>query len=275
MNGTAQSVQSVQSEQSVQSVQSEGHPKIHPEDYIPLARSIAAKVAARTPKSVDLDDLAGEAILAICEAAQRYDSTRASFATYAYLRANYACIDYLRRNGFFEESRGTRRKVRQLNAACNKLEQETGRKPALDDVAAMAGIEPEQAEQVMATAESLCVRSSDAPIQIFDRKGSIGDMEGGNGTTTRLSRVRDPDALAILEAQETRDTIVKSLRVLDMQQLAVFALHNMGDYTFGDIGSILGLTDSRICQIHTKLRKKLLCAIRRITMEGDTTWDRE
>jgi RNA polymerase sigma factor for flagellar operon FliA len=207
--------------------------------YSPLVKYVAGRMRSRLPHSVDQDDLVSDGVLGLMDAIERFDPSRGlSFQTFAVPRIRGAIIDGLRSMDFVPRS--VRDKVRVVQQASVKLEERLGRLPEDEEIAREVGVPVQQVRDLTKQASSTHANLDD--FELADELASAADdsVEQGD-VSASLRRV-------IAELNE-RDQVV-------------IALYYFEGLTLADIGKVLGVTESRISQVHsratTTLRAKLV-----------------
>jgi RNA polymerase sigma factor for flagellar operon FliA len=227
-------------------------------EHTPLIRYIVNRIAARLPSHVDLEDLHNTGVIGLMDAIEKFDPNRdCKFKTYAEFRVNGAILDQLRSLDWVPRS--VRQKGRQLEKAYEDCEQRLGRAATQDEVAESLGIELEELHSLTNQASGVSmvrmdhVRSgddSDAPLP--------GDI------------FEDPSSqnpFAWVEARQDGEALGQCIAQLPEREKLVITLYYYEDLSMKEIGAVLGITESRVCQIHAKsvahlrlrLSGKLLC----------------
>jgi RNA polymerase sigma factor for flagellar operon FliA len=207
--------------------------------YSPLVKYVAGRMRSRLPHSVDQDDLVSDGVLGLMDAIERFDPSRGlSFQTFAVPRIRGAIIDGLRSMDFVPRS--VRDKVRIVQQASLRLEERLGRLPDDEEIAREVGVPVQQVRDLTKQASSNHANLDD--FELADELASAADdsVEQGD-VSASLRRV-------IAELNE-RDQVV-------------IALYYFEGLTLADIGKVLGVTESRISQVHSRatstLRAKLV-----------------
>jgi RNA polymerase sigma factor for flagellar operon FliA len=201
-----------------------------------LVRRIAHHIAARLPPSVDVDDLIQAGIIGLLEAARHYNGERgASFQTYAGIRIRGAMMDELRRGDW--APRSVHRRLREISTAISAIEQRTGREAKESEVAAALGLGLDEYRHALQDAVQCRVLSIDA-------RGSDGEDAG----------IDAPDGsagpLEALQNEEFRGQLACAIRDLPERERTVLALYYQEELNLREIGAVLGVSESRVCQIH-------------------------
>jgi RNA polymerase sigma factor for flagellar operon FliA len=209
------------------------------EAHLPQVKFIVDRIAARLPRSVDRDDLIGAGLLGLLDAAAKYDPARGvQFKTYAEWRVRGAVLDSLRTMDC--ASRSVRRRAREVEAAYTQIENKYGRPATEEEVAELLSVSLPEFQELLAELSWLTVASL--------------DEEDDNGNGGRALQIPgDPDLLpsAIFERTEEREQLTEAIDRLPPRERQVVALYYVGELTMKEIGAIFGVTESRICQIHT------------------------
>jgi RNA polymerase sigma factor for flagellar operon FliA len=205
--------------------------------HAPLVRRIAYHLMGRLPPSVDVDDLVQAGMIGLLEAARNFATDRsASFETYAGIRIRGAMLDELRRTDW--TPRSVHRKVREVAEVVRQIENETGADAEDAEVIRRLGITATEYHQILADATSARLLSLTAPE----------DAEGGPALD-----VADQDSLSPLENIEQegmRGALVEAIGGLPEREQLVMSLYYEQELNLKEIGAVLGVTESRVCQIH-------------------------
>jgi len=226
--------------------------------YAPLVKYVAGRVGAGLPQRVEQSDLVSYGIFGLIDAIDKFEPERGfKFETYATARIRGAIIDELRAVDWIPRS--VRAKARAVEQAYAKLEHELRRTPEDAEVAAELGMSPDEFDAVLA-------RISFTGIVALDEVLSAGGDDGDSATTvadTIADDTHDPEAR--FEDDEMRRLLADALHHVSERERLVLTLYYFDGMTLAEIGGVLGVTESRVCQIHTKailrLRTRLRAAI--------------
>ncbi|HLX87770.1 MAG TPA: RNA polymerase sigma factor WhiG [Acidimicrobiales bacterium] len=212
--------------------------------YSPLVKYVAARVAVGLPQHVDGSDLVSYGIIGLIDAIDRYDPVRkVKFETYAIPRIKGAIIDELRAIDWVPRS--VRSKARAVEQAYAALEASLLRTPTDAEVAAELGISEKELQEILRQISFVGVAALD---EVFSVGGERGDR------TTLGDTI--PDAAegpgALFEDKESKEILAQAIRQLGERERTVLSLYYYEGLTLAEIGEILGVTESRVCQIHTK-----------------------
>ena len=211
--------------------------------YSPLAKYVAARVAAGLPQSVDQSDLVSYGIFGLIDAIEKFDLGRGyKFETYAIARIKGAILDELRSIDWVPRS--VRAKARSLERAFMKLEATLHRSPSDDELAAEMRITP---EHLQATLNQISVLG----IVALDETLSAGER-GDTATLGDTIPDRGDGPVATYEVEEMRHILATAINTMPEREKIVLTLYYYEGLTLAEIGLVLGVTESRVCQIHTK-----------------------
>lgn len=207
--------------------------------YAPLVKYVAGRMRTRLPESVDQDDLVSDGVLGLIDAIERFDPDRGlSFQTFAVPRIRGAIIDGLRAMDFVPRS--VRDKVRAIQRAQVALEERLGRPPTDDEVARDTGLPLNHVRDLAKQASTNHANLDD--LDLADELASATD-----------STVEEGDVNA---------SLMRVINELSERDQVVIALYYFEGLTLAEIGRVLGVTESRISQVHSKatatLRSKLV-----------------
>ena len=212
---------------------------------LPFVESLARRVAASMPHSIELGDLVQDGMLGLIDAACRFDEGRGiKFETFAERRVRGAMIDALRRDAW---PRGVRRQRRQLEAAREELRRELGAEPSLADLAARVGSDEARLGRTIVRIATI---ESTSPL-------SAGENVDGATLPAALvpSEPAAPDKS--FEAKEVRDRIRAAIAALPPRERRVVALYYYAEATMKQIGAEIGVNESRVSQLHARAIQRL------------------
>lgn len=210
--------------------------------YSPLVKYVASRVLSRLPDSVDQADLVSYGILGLIDAIEKFDMERGvKFETYAVPRIRGAILDELRSIDWVPRS--VRAKARAADQAYSKLEHSLKRSPTDEELATELGITQNELDTLSRQTARAGVLQLDEVL-----------FSGGQGERTLGDTI--PDASegpwASVEMAETRRMLARSISALPDRERTVLTLYYYEGLNLAQIGDILGVTESRACQIHTK-----------------------
>jgi RNA polymerase sigma factor FliA len=209
-------------------------------EFYPLVQIIAGRLANRMPGHVDRDDLVSSGMVGLLEAVDRYDPSRGvALKTFIEIRVNGAMVDYLRWLGW--TPRSVRRKAQRIEDATRSFTAREGRRPDAAEAAAELGVEPAAYAALRSEADTIHLLSLDAPTT---------EDEG-----TTLAEVVESDARTAeecLAANQMVAMVEAGLDRLSERQRTVLELVTDRGLTLREAGEMLGVTESRVCQIRTQ-----------------------
>jgi len=212
--------------------------------YAPLVKYVASRVATGLPASVDQADLVSYGMFGLIDALEKFDPGRGNkFETYAIPRIKGAIIDELRAMDWVPRS--VRFKAREIEKAYSDLESIHKRAPTETEVAARLGVTLRELHEVIN-------QISFVQVVQLDEILSVGSDRGEQVSLIDTLADRGTDPTTSLEGQETRGMLAAAINSLSEREKIVVTLYYFEGLTLAEIGDILGLTESRVCQIHTK-----------------------
>ena len=227
--------------------------------YSPLVKYVAGRVGVGMPRNVEQADLISFGVFGLIDAIEKFDPERGyKFETYAMARIKGAILDELRSIDWVPRS--VRSKARTLEGAMAKLQAEHHRSPTDQEVAAEMEITEEQLQTTLSQISFMGVAALDEMLT----GGDSGESTTLGGTVADSSS----GPMAIYEVEEMRQTLAKSINRMPEREKVVLTLYYYEGLTLAEIGRVLGVTESRVCQIHTKavlqLRSRLVAADREV-----------
>jgi RNA polymerase sigma factor for flagellar operon FliA len=211
-------------------------------DHLPLLHHIVGRMAVELPARLEREDLLGYGMLGLVGAADSWDPDRGlKFSTFAYPRIRGAILDELRRMDFLP--RGRRERVRELEKTARELEQQGGEPAAPEELAVAMGITLDEVDDILAQARSAAEASLD--------EGDEGSLAG------MLSDPTCDDPVGSAEREEMRELLAEVITSLPEQEQSVINLYYGEELLLKEIGEILGVTESRVSQIHSRALYRL------------------
>jgi RNA polymerase sigma factor FliA len=212
--------------------------------YAPLVKYVASRVATGLPASVDQADLVSYGMFGLIDALEKFDPGRGNkFETYAIPRIKGAIIDELRAMDWVPRS--VRFKAREIEKAYSDLESIHKRGPTEKEVAARLGVTLRELHDVINQISFVQVLQLDEIL-------SVGSDRGEQVSLLDTLADRGTDPTTALEGEETRGLLAAAINSLSEREKIVVTLYYFEGLTLAEIGDILGVTESRVCQIHTK-----------------------
>jgi RNA polymerase sigma factor for flagellar operon FliA len=215
--------------------------------YSPLVKFVAGRVAAGLPQSIDQADLVSYGIFGLIDAIDKFDLKRGfKFETYAISRIKGSIIDELRAIDWVPRS--VRAKARAIERAYSKLENEQKRTPGDREVAAEMGISDDELAQVLSQISFVGLVALDELLAV----GGSGGERAGMTTVGDMVADRGHDPVEAFEVDEMKHLLADAINRMPDRERLVLTLYYYEGLTLSEIGEVLGVTESRICQIHTQ-----------------------
>lgn len=213
--------------------------------YAPLVKRIAYHLMAKLPASVQVEDIIQNGMLGLLDAISRYEEgLGAQFETYAVQRIRGAMLDGLRENDWLPRS--LRREMRRIETAVHTLEQQHGRQPTERELAEALGMPLAEYQKMLQEARGYQLvyfeDFSDEEEDDFLERHLIGD---------------GVDPLALLEDQNMRNVLIQAIDDLPDREKMVMGLYYEEDLNLREIGDVLGVSESRVCQLHSQAIARL------------------
>ncbi|GGU85638.1 RNA polymerase sigma factor WhiG [Streptomyces cavourensis] len=222
--------------------------------YSPLVKYVAGRVSVGLPSNVEQADFVSSGVFGLIDAIEKFDIERAiKFETYAITRIRGAMIDELRALDWIPRS--VRQKARNVERAYATLEAQLRRTPSESEVAAEMGVTLEELHAVFS-------QLSLANVVALEEMLQVGG-EGGERLTLMdtLEDTAADNPVEVAEDRELRRLLARAINTLPDREKTVVTLYYYEGLTLAEIGNVLGVTESRVSQIHTKsvlqLRAKL------------------
>ncbi len=220
------------------------------EAYAPLVKRIAYHLMAKLPASVDVEDLIQNGMMGLLDAINRYeDGLGAQFETYAVQRVRGAMLDGLRENDWLPRS--LRRDMRRIESAIHTLEQQNGRQPTETELAAALDVPLAEYQRLLQDARGYQL------VHFED----FTDGEGEDYFERHLG-VHESNPADLLEDADMRGNLILAIDDLPEREKLVMALYYDEELNLREIGEVLGVTESRVCQLHSqaiaRLRSRVL-----------------
>ena len=216
-------------------------------DHIDLVKRIAYHLIARLPAHTEIEDLIQSGLIGLMEAANNYDASRgASFTTFAGIRIRGAMLDEVRRHDW--TPRSVHQKHRQVSEAIRAIEAETGRHAKSKEIAAKLDISLDDYHKIL---------RDTAGCKLFS-------LDEATDESTQTKQIINEDTLTPDEEfsnGQLREELVEALQRLPEREQLVLSLYYEQDLNLKEIGEVLGVSESRVCQIHGQALARLRAGV--------------
>jgi len=213
--------------------------------YAPIVKYVAGRLGSGLPAHVDEGDLVSYGLLGLISAIERYDPDRdVKFETYAIARIKGSILDELRALDWVPRS--VRSRARQIERAMSELESKLGRAPSDEEVAKKVGITVEELEDSLTDISRSSIAALD---ELWTISGSGGDQVALIDT---IEDTQGPEPQSAFAQTELRELVADAITSLPEREKLVITLYYYEDLTLREIGEVLGVTESRVSQLHTK-----------------------
>jgi RNA polymerase sigma factor for flagellar operon FliA len=213
-------------------------------EHATLVKRIAHHLLGRLPDSVQLDDLIQAGMIGLIEAARKYDGGKgASFETYAGIRIRGSMLDEIRRGDW--APRSVHRNARRISAAIRQVENEKGRDAEDTEVAAVLGISQDEYHSILQDSAGCrlfsfeeVLEKSESGFDVFDDEGLPGPQDG-------------------VERESFQLQLAGAIKTLPEREQLVLALYYDEELNLKEIGAVLGVSESRVSQLHSQAAHRL------------------
>jgi RNA polymerase sigma factor for flagellar operon FliA len=213
--------------------------------YSPLVKYVAGRMASGLPAHVEESDLISYGLVGLISAIQRFEPERdVKFETYAITRIKGAIIDELRSLDWVPRS--VRARAREIEKANSRLEHRLQRAPTDEEMAA-------ELEMTVDDFQDALLQISNSSVAALDELWTVSDASGDQ--VSLLDTLQDPDApdpAHVMDMTDLKDRVADAIARLPEREKLVVALYYYENLTLREIGEVLGVTESRVSQLHTK-----------------------
>src|SRR3982751_130434 len=222
--------------------------------YSPLVKYVSGRMASGLPAHVEECDLISYGLVVLINAIERFELEREiKFETYAITRIKGAIIDELRHLDWVPRS--VRARAREIEKANSKLEHRLQRAPTDEEVAAELKISVEEFQDAL-------LQISNSTIAALDELWTVNDTSGDQvSLLDTLTDENAPDPSQVMDSTELKDRVADAIARLPEREKLVVALYYYENLTLREIGEVLGVTESRVSQLHTKAVLRLRSAL--------------
>ena len=222
------------------------------DQYIPLVRRLAHHLIAKLPASVQIDDLIQAGLIGLMDAITRFEEGQgAQFETYASQRIRGSMLDELRSADWMP--RGVRQAQRKIETATLKAEQKLGRFASEKEIAEVLGVSLDEYQEML-------FDSRGASLVFYDDYADDGDGEGY--LDRQIGGDEEANPLEMLGDQRFRENLIQAIEDLPEREKMLMGLYYEQELNFREIAAVLGVTESRVCQLHTQAVSRLKAKLR-------------
>lgn len=225
-------------------------------EHVHIVKYVVGRITSHLPNTVDREDLVSAGILGLIKAVDRFDPSRGvKFETYATTVVRGEVMESLRAKDW--APRSMRRKLRQLAEVVSRLEGRLLRQPAEEEIAEEMGMTSEEYNRFLSAASSATVASIEDLL--------VGEEPGSGAEEGVMAEPADEfsDPSVVVEKRELRRLVAQAVARLPEREQSVISLYYEQELTLKEIGEIMGVTESRVCQIHTQATARLRAYVQR------------
>ena len=228
------------------------------QDMLPYIKYTAYRLAWRLPPQLTIDDLISAGVLGLLDAIERFDpSKQATLKTYAEYRIKGAMLDELRAAEWIPKH--LQKKINDLKTTYNELEKRLGRPPSEEEVAEELGIDVEDIFKLLNNAHIAVTLSLDGIEKRIDNKN-----DGDYDIYEHIEDKSSINPLKLLEDNEKKKVLAEKIKKLPEREQLILSLYYWDELTFREIGDILGVSESRVSQLHSQALLRLKSEIEKL-----------
>lgn len=214
-------------------------------EFAPLVKRIAHHMMLKLPGSVEVDDLIQAGMMGLLDAAGRYDELRgAQFETYASQRIRGAMLDELRGADWLPRS--MRRDMRKIESAISRLQQRLGRAPSESEIAKEMGVS-------LPDYQGLLQEARGAQLIYYEDFHNEDDEDFFDRHDFNL----DANPLELLQDERFRGALIDAIERLPERERQLMGMHYEQEMNLREIGEVMGVSESRVCQLHSQAVSRL------------------
>ena len=227
-------------------------------DHMPLVKRLAHHMKAKLPPSVEVDDLVQAGMIGLLDAISRYEETHgAQFETYAVLRIRGAMLDELRNSDWLPRS--MRQNMRKIEAAMSSLQQKLGHPPTESEVAKLLKLSLSEYQDML---------GDGGGHQLLYYEDFHSNEGEGNDSFLDRYAVDDADPLRSLLDGDFRQAVIDAIDALPPREKILMGLYYEEEMNLKEIGAVMGVSESRVSQLHTQAVARLRAALREQAWTG-------
>jgi RNA polymerase sigma factor for flagellar operon FliA len=225
-------------------------------EHMPLVKRLAHHMKAKLPASVEVDDLVQAGMMGLLDAISRYEETHgAQFETYAVLRIRGAMLDELRSSDWLPRS--LRQNMRKIEVAMSTLQQKLGHPPTESEVA-------KQLKLSLADYQDMLSDGGGHQLVYYE---DFHDAEGNDSFLDRYA-VDEADPLRSLMDGDFRQAVIDAIEALPAREKLLMGLYYEEELNLKEIGAVMGVSESRVSQLHTQAVARLRATLKEQAWTG-------
>jgi RNA polymerase sigma factor for flagellar operon FliA len=225
--------------------------------HMPLVKRLAHHMKAKLPPSVEVDDLVQAGMIGLLDAISRYEDTHgAQFETYAVLRIRGAMLDELRNSDWLPRS--MRQNMRKIESAMATLQQRLGHPPTESEVAKMLKLS-------LADYQEMLADGGGHQLVYYE---DFHDDDGNDSFLDRYASDDDADPLRSLLDGDFRQAVIDAIDMLPEREKMLMGLYYEEELNLKEIGAVMGVSESRVSQLHTQAVARLRASLRERSWTG-------
>ena len=223
-------------------------------EHVGLVKYIVGRVAVRLPDSVDREDLESAGIVGLIKAADRFEPGRGvKFATYASTVIRGEVMELLRSRDW--APRSVRRRYRELEVAVSQLKRQLGRQPTEEEIRRALRLSPADYQELLSLTSSMAVSSLEEMMEIDET------LQVDSTALPAETALLGDDPAEIVDRQALHELLAMAVDDLPERDRVVIGLYYQDELTLREIGEVLDVTESRVCQIHTQAIARLRTSV--------------
>ncbi|WP_420477233.1 RNA polymerase sigma factor FliA [Noviherbaspirillum sp. ST9] len=227
------------------------------EEHAPLVKKLAHQMKAKLPPSVEVDDLIQAGMIGLLDAVTRYEENHgAQFETYAVQRIRGAMLDELRSSDWLPRS--IRQNMRKIEVAMNKLQQKLGRTPLEAEIAKELKLSLEEYQEMLG-------EGSGHQLVYYE---DFHDKDEGEHFLDRYCVDEQSDPLKALMNTGFRDAVIRAIEALPEREKILMGLYYEQEMNLKEIGAVMGVSESRVCQLHSQAIARMRSRLREQAWTG-------
>jgi RNA polymerase sigma factor FliA len=221
------------------------------EQHAPLVKKLAHHMKAKLPANVEVDDLVQAGMMGLLDAVNRYEENHgAQFETYATLRIRGAMLDELRSSDWLP--RGVRQNMRKIEFAMSSLQQLLGHSPSESEVAKFLKLS-------LVDYQEMLNEGGGHQLLYYE---DFHDVDGNEHFLDRYSIDEDSDPLQTIMNSDFRQSLVDAINRLPEREKVLMGLYYEQELNLKEIGAVMGVSESRVCQLHSQAVSRLRSSLR-------------